>query len=290
MQVLNNAPAFTVWKTYTSNVDHMRKSMSKLSSGLGIQSAGDDPAGLAMSERMRAQYRNSAAASKAIESTVSYFQTSDSWLQKMHDILGRMAELAIAANDGTKSTTDRENLQEEFNQMQKEIARIADGTTAAAQYNGEALFQGVKVTVQVGPDSGQEFTTTSINLKTDSTSTLGSVNGKAVTWKSLVASAGNVSISRASAAGAAVGKVNLGIDFISKKRAIIGAQQSRMTHTLEGLRNYEDNMRAAESRIRDVDVARETTNFSKYQILTQIGTAMLAQANAMPSGVMSLVG
>ncbi len=289
MQVLNNAPAFTVWKTYTSNVDNMRKSMSKLSSGLGIQSAGDDPAGLAMSERMRAQYRNSAAASSAIESTVSYFQTSDSWLQKMHDILGRMAELAIAANDGTKSSTDRSNLQEEFKQMQKEIGRIADGSSSAAKYNGEALFQGAEVTVQVGPDSGQEFTTTSINLTTGDGASIGTQNSAKVTWASLVASDG-VSIGVASVAGAVIGKVNLGIDYISKKRAVIGAQQSRMTHTLEGLRNYEDNMRAAESRIRDVDVARETTDFSKYQILTQIGTAMLAQANALPGGVMTLIG
>ncbi len=289
MQVLNNAPAYTVWKTYTKNVTLMRNSMSKLSSGVGIQSAGDDPAGLAMSERMRAQYRNSAAASGTIENAVSYFQTADSWLQKMHDILGRMAELAIGSNDGTKSSTDRSNLQEEYSQLQTEIRRITDGSTAAAKYNGEALLQGNTITLQIGPDSGQSFTGASLALTSNMSTVIGSVDGNNVKWSSILASNG-MSISNLSAAGQVVGKINLCIDFISKNRAVIGAQQSRMTHTLEGLRNYEDNMRAAESRIRDVDVAKETTEFSKYQILTQIGTAMLAQANALPGGVMTLMG
>ncbi len=289
MQVLNNAPAYTVWKTYTKNVTMMRNSMSKLSSGVGIESAGDDPAGLAMSERMRAQYRNSAAAAGTIENAVSYFQTADSWLQKIHDILGRMAELAIGSNDGTKSSTDRSNLQEEYAQLQAEIRRITDDSTAAAKYNGEALLQGQTITLQIGPDSGQTFTGASLALTSAMSTVVGSIDGKAVKWSSILAS-GGMSISRLSAAGAVVGKINLCIDFISKNRAVIGAQQSRMTHTLEGLRNYEDNMRAAESRIRDVDVAKETTEFSKYQILTQIGTAMLAQANALPGGVMTLMG
>jgi flagellin len=289
MQVLNNAPAYTVWKTYTKNVSLMRNSMSKLSSGVGIESAGDDPAGLAMSERMRAQYRNSVAASGTIENAVSYFQTADSWLQKIHDILGRMAELAISSNDGTKSSTDRSNLQEEYAQMQAEIRRITDGTTAAAKYNGESLLQGQTITLQIGPDSGQEFTGASLALTSGMSTTIGEIDGATVKWMSIIASSG-LSITTLSTAGAVVGKINLCIDYISKKRAVIGAQQSRMSHTLEGLRNYEDNMRAAESRIRDVDVAKETTEFSKYQILTQIGTAMLAQANALPGGVMTLMG
>jgi len=289
MQVLNNQSAFSVWKSYTNNVTSLRKSMSKLSSGLKIEAAGDDPAGLAMSERLRAQYRNSAAASNNIENEISYLQTADSWLQKIHDILGRMAELAIGANDGTKAQTDLDNLQQEFRQLQKEVSRITTGSTAAGKYNGKALFQSVGMELQVGPDWGQEFTLQALGLTTDSTTSIGSYGSSAVQWGSLLGSA-DLTISVQSAAGNAVAMLNLGIDYISSQRATVGAQQSRLSHTLEGLRNYEDNIRASESRIRDVDVAKETTNFSKYQILTQIGTAMLAQANAMPMGVVQLLG
>jgi len=298
MQVYNNSPAFSVWKNYTLSVSGMRKSMSKLSSGLKIEGAGDDPAGLAMSERLRAQFRNAAAAGTNIENQISYLQTSDSWLQKIHDILGRMAELAVAANDGTKASTDRNNLQQEFKQMQLEIRRITTGTSAAAKYNGSALFQGETKKLQVGPDYGQDFTSSSIQLTAGMTtasttdrigqwSTSGGATGS-VSWGSII-NTSKVSISVQSLAGRAVGKINVGIDYISTKRALVGAQQSRLTHTLEGLRSYEDNIRASESRIRDVDIAKETTAFSKYQILTQIGTAMLAQANALPQGVVSLV-
>ena len=143
------------------------------------------------------------------------------------------------------------------------------------------LFQGGTATLQVGPDNGELFTLQGISLHSAATGTIGS----GVKWSSLVVSTG---ISVASAQ--TIKKLNLGIDFISKKRATVGAQQSRLTHTLEGLRNYEDNIRASESRIRDVDVAKETTEFSKYQILSQVGMAMMAQANAMPGGVVQLLG
>ena len=173
MQVYNNAPAFSVWKNYTSNVSNLRSSMSKLSSGLRITNAGDDPAGLAMSERLRAQYRNTAAAAANVENKINYLQTADSWLQKIHDIMGRMTELAIMANDGTKSQVDRDNLQNEFEQMQKEIQRITSGATAAGKFNGLYLFRGGNgvatmtgdgvhagfgnVRLQVGPDSNMVF-------------------------------------------------------------------------------------------------------------------------------------
>jgi flagellin len=277
MQVLNNAPAFQVWKSYTQNVTNLRASMGKLSSGLKIQSASDDPAGLAISERLRAQYRNSAQAATNIENDIAYMQTADSWLQKIHDILGRMSELAVAANDGTKSEGDRANLSTEYNQMQQEISRITTGTNAAGKYGGTHLFTGGQISVQVGPDSGQLFEGSAIDLQT----TAGGAS-----WASLF----DYSIATQSLANNAVATVNKAIDFISSKRAVLGAEQSRMTHTLEGLRNYEDNIRASESRIRDVDVAKETTEFSKYSILTQVGTAMLAQANAMPQGVLQLIG
>jgi len=320
MQVYNNVPAFMVWRSYNYNVTSLRNSMSKLASGLRINTAGDDPAGLAMSERLRAQYRNTAAAAGNVENKINYLQTADAWLQKIHDMLGRMAELAIMANDGTKSSTDRTNLQKEFAQMQKEIQRITSGATAAAKFNGLYLFRGGNgvavmtndnvqtgfgsVRLQVGPDSNQVFNEDPINLTNSNFAVVGSyakysygtinmtVLGSTVAmvrWASLICGA-HLSISIQSIAQAAVDKLNLGIDFVSSTRAILGAEMNRMNQTLSGLRSYEENIRSAESRIRDVDVAWETTAFSKFSILTQVGTAMLAQANALPGGVMSLIG
>jgi len=320
MQVYNNIPAFSVWKNYTFNVSALRNSMSKLSSGLRINMAGDDPAGLAMSERLRAQYRNSAAAANNIENKINYLQTADSWLQKIHDIMGRMAELAVQANDGTKSQVDRNNLQKEFEQMQKEIQRITSGATAAGKFNGLYLFRGGSgvaaatgdgvlpgfgaVRLQVGPDSNQVFQEAPINLTATNFAVVGSYNTysygsvnmtllgsnpRTVRWASLICGQ-QLSISVQSFAQGAVDKLNLGIDYISSIRSVLGAEMNRMSQALSGLRNYEENIRATESRIRDVDVAYETTLFAKYQILTQIGTAMLAQANALPGSVMNLIG
>ena len=142
MQIYTNITALEAFKNYSVNVSYLRKSMSRLSSGLRVSSAGDDPSGLAMSERLRAQYRNSAAAAANVENKINYLQTADSWLQKIQDIMGRMSELAIMANDGTKSAEDRTNLQHEFEQMQEEIQRITSGSTAAAKFNGLFLFRG----------------------------------------------------------------------------------------------------------------------------------------------------
>jgi len=320
MQVFNNVPAFGVWVNYTSNVNSLRQSMSKLSSGLRIMSSGDDPAGLAISERLRAQYRNTAAAANNVENKINYLQTADAWLQKVQDIMGRMGELSIMANDGTKSQVDRDNLQVEFEQMQKEVQRITSGATAAAKFNGLYLFRGGSgvatmtgdaiqqgygaVRLQVGPDSNQVFNEDPLNLSATNFAGLGSYNTysygsvnmtllgsslQQVSWASLI-SGQHLSVSVQSVAQGAVDKVNLGIDYVSQKRAILGAEMKRMEQALSGLRSYEGNIRAAESRIRDVDVAYEATLFAKYSILTQIGTAMLAQANALPGGVMNLIG
>jgi flagellin len=291
MQVLNNAPAFAVWNSYAKNVSQLRGSMSRLSSGLKIENASDDPAGLAVSERLRTQARNSSAAAQNIENSLSYAQTADSWMQKIHDIMGRMGELAVSANDDTKAPTDLGNLQKEFGEMQKEIQRITTGTTAAGKYNGNALFQGEEIKLQVGADYGQTFQQSAINLTTEDATNIGKYGSgsTAVAWGSLIDDK-ELSIGVQSAAESAVAKLNLGIDYISQKRAVMGAQSARMRHTLEGVRTYESNIRSAESQVRDVDVAKEATNFSKYQILTQVGTAMLAQANALPQGVMQLIG
>ncbi|MBN2162800.1 MAG: hypothetical protein JXR25_05025 [Pontiellaceae bacterium] len=292
MQITNNVASFNVWRNYTGNVSSLRESMSKLSSGSRINNAGDDPSGLAMSERLRAQTRNTAAAASNVENKLNYLQTADSWMQKIQDMLGRMGELAVMANDGTKSSTDREVLQAEFSQMQEEIVRITDD---AGKFNSINLFDGTTVTQQVGADGGQEFTGVAISLQsTDTTDLDGSAGTGSATWQDLVngagAGSGAVSIANQSDAGSAVTAVNAGIDHVSSLRADVGAELKRMNQTLDGLRSYQENITATESRIRDVDVAKETAEMSKYSILQQVGTAMLAQANQLPQGVLQLLG
>ena len=288
MQIQNNIASLNVWKNYNSNLTNLRNSMSKLSSGSRINNAGDDPSGLAMSERLRAQVRNTSAAASNVENKLNYLQTSDSWLQKVHDMVGRMSELAIMANDGIKSQTERNVLQVEFEQMQEEIARITDGANAAGKFNGLALFQGGSaVTQQVGADGGQIFQGDSLDLQSSSTETLSTGTN---TWGSLIDGNTGLNLTTQSSASTAVGIIQQGIDYISEKRAIMGAEMKRMQHTLDGLQNYEENITATESRIRDVDVAKETAEMSKYQILQQVGTAMLAQANQLPNNVMQLFG
>jgi flagellin len=284
MQIDNNITSFNVWQNYSGNVTNLRQSMGKLSSGSRINNAGEDPSGLAMSERLRTQARNTAAASRNVENKINYQLTADSWAQKIHDMLGRMDELAVMANDGTKSQVDREMLQKEFTQMQNEIARITDGPGAAAKFNGEPIFAGQAVSQQIGPDESQVFNSSEIDLQKSSPDVVG-----ASTWGELIDSAaGVVSIADQADAGEAIGVVQAGIDYMSDKRSHIGAELKRMEQTLDGLRSYEENIRATESRIRDVDVARETAEMGKYNILQQVGTAMLAQANQVPQGVLQL--
>lgn len=322
MQVYNNVPAFGVWVNYTNSVANMRDSMSKMSSGLRIMNAGDDPAGLAISERMRAQIRNSSMAAQNIQNQQAYVRTADSWMQKIHDLLHRMAELAVSSNDGTKTDIDRSNLQAEFAQLQTEINRITSGSLARGKYNTKNLFQGGSHNVQIGPDPGQWFCGAELRLDRFSDVAIGdtAVNfscgqfrldaeGNRITgpdglqqvnWSMVLQNGGRVgdagaiangiNISTAAGAAKAGAFLALAVDHLSRQRAVMGAEMSRLTHTLEGLRTYEENIRSAESQIRDVDMARESTNFAKYQILTQVGTAMLAQANALPQNVLQLIG
>ena len=324
MHVYNNVPAFNVWTNYAKSVAAMRSSMSKLSSGLRIVNAGDDPAGLAMSERMRSQMRNASMSAQNIQNEQSYLRTADSWMQKMHDMLHRMSELAVSANDGTKTQTDRSNLQAEFEQLQTEIVRITSGSLARGKYNTKNLFDGLSHYVQTGPDPGQWFCGNALNLDRFSNADIGStaiyfsgghlmldtdgtpiVDSSSVDanlvdarWSMILAKGGSgvgqtpfgIEISTLLGASKAGAFLTLAVDHLSRQRAIVGAQMSRLNHSLDGLQTYEENIRGAESQIRDVDVARESTTFMRAQILTQVGTAMLAQANALPQNVLQLIG
>lgn len=310
MQVYNNVPAFGVWVNYSQSVASMRDSMGKLSSGLRIVTAADDPAGMSMSERMRSQIRNSSQAAQNVQNNLAYMRTADSWMQKIHDLLHRMNELAVSANDGTKTQVDRDNLQAEFEQMQEEIIRITTGSLARGKFNTANLFDGTTgLVTQVGADPGQLFCGSGLSLHRQSTAIIGNTHisfscGQfatgavqiGVTWGSVLGranainGAGGINISTQAQAMRATAFIRLAVDHLSQQRAIMGAESSRLSHSLEGIRSYQENIMSAESQIRDVDMALESARFMKAQILTQVGTAMLAQANALPQSVLQLIG
>jgi len=310
MRINNNTAAFNVWTSYTQNVDAMKSSMSKLSTGQ-IKNT-DDPAGVGISERMRAQISGTAMARQNTENGVSLLQTADSWLQKVNDMVSRMKALAIEAN-GIMSSTDKDNVQTEFKAMQEEITRITSKYTSAAKFNGLYLFRGGNgvavvtndtvgtgnITVQIGADIDQRVSLTLANLQVTNTAVVGTSHTysygsgtsllasshTSVTWASIIDIA-KMSVT----ADGVIGKIDKAIDFVANARASMGAQQKRVEQTQAGLLTYEDNLRAAESKIRDIDMASESTQFAKYQVLTNASNAMLAQANQLPASILQLLG
>ncbi len=309
--VNNNQPAFSIWTNLSSNMSSLKKSMGHLSTG--VKNVVDDPSGVGISERLRSQARNTAMAISNVDNAISFTQTADSWLQKINDIMGRMSELSISAADDTKNSQDKANIQLEFSKMQDEIARITSKSTAAAKYNGLYLFRGGNgvavttgdsrqegsITVQVGFDGNQTLSIDLKDLQITNTAAVGTVttytydsshavtgsSRTAVQWGSIIDSS-----KLSSTSTNAIGKIATAIDHIADARASIGSQQSRLEQTRSGLLAYEDNVRAAESKIRDIDVARESADFAKFQILSQVGNAMLAQANQLPSQALQLIG
>ena len=310
--VNNNSSAFSIWSNFSNNTVNMGKAMGRLSTG--VKGVADNPSGVGISERMRSQARNVSAARSNVENSLSMLQTADSWMQKMNDMLARMSELAIEAGDGTKTQGDKENIQIEFKELQNEISRITSKSTAAAKFNGLYLFRGgnglavvtgdqvdtsSNIKVQIGPDSGQTVDIALKDLQVNNTEIIGETytytynsdniaTGSTidqVSWTSVVDS-NKMSVS----VQGAVGKIAQAIDFIANARASNGAQQNKLEQTRSGLLSYEDNLRAAESKIRDVDMAQESTTFAKFQILNQVSNAMLAQANQLPGSVMQLIG
>jgi flagellin len=243
---------------------HLSKSMEKLSSGLRINRAADDAAGLAISEGMRAQIRGTAQASRNAQDGISLVQTAEGALNEMHSILQRVRELSIQFANGTLSTTDQAKVTAEVAQLTAELVRIRDSST----FNGIALFgasSSVTVTIQVGA-----------NQNVDSAS---NTNRVGVTLAALSFSSVSMDVTQ----------IDTAISSVSNIRSSLGAVQNRLEHAVANLGVNEENLSAAESRIRDVDVAQEMVNFTRLQILSQSGTAMLAQANQAPQSVLSLL-
>lgn len=277
MRIANNLMAMNAHRQLTINQGGIAKSIEKLSSGLRINRAGDDAAGLSISEKMRAQIRGLRMASKNAQDGISMIQTAEGALQEAHAILQRMRELAVQASNDTNVTEDRSAIKDELDQLVEELQRIQDTT----QFNTQKLLDGTTgvsgtVTLQVGANSGEtmtlNFTTVGIDLT------------------QVIAGVSSLDVSNSTNAQNAVDSIDTAIAQVSAGRSMLGAWQNRLEHTIANLDNAAENLQAAESRIRDVDMAHEMMAFTKYQILQQASTAMLAQANLAPQSVLQLLG
>ncbi len=251
------------------------KSTEKLSSGYRVNRAADDAAGLAISEKMRRQVKGLTQASRNAQDGISAVQTAEGALTEVHDMLQRMNVLANQASNGTNTSTDRAYLQQEFKALQSEIDRVASTTT----FNEKNLLTGSfsDVKLQVGAEAGQFIT---VKIQAMKASNLG------------VASTGTnkVSISTSASAQTAITSVKEALKSVSSMRADLGAVQNRLEHTIKNLDNVVENTTAAESQIRDTDMATEMVAYSNNNILAQAGTSMLAQSNQANQSVLSLLG
>ncbi|MCM1988105.1 flagellin [Oceanirhabdus seepicola] len=274
MIINHNLNAMNAHRNMGMNINSAGKSMEKLSSGLRINKAGDDAAGLSISEKMRAQIRGLNQASRNAQDGISLIQTAEGALNETQSILQRMRELSVQASNDTNVTADRTAIKSEIDSLSSEIDRIA-GTT---QFNEKNLLDGTLTSgsgakLQIGANSDAALTLEVAIEDMDAT---------ALTVNSLT-------VDTNANAKTSITNVNNAIKAVSTQRSKLGAYQNRLEHTISNLDNASENLQAAESRVRDVDMAKEMMNFSKNNILQQAAQSMLAQANQSPQGVLQLL-
>lgn len=281
MVVQHNLTAMNANRQLGITASGQAKSSEKLSSGYKINRAGDDAAGLTISEKMRSQIRGLNKASTNAQDGVSLIQVAEGALNETHSILQRMNELATQAANDTNTTLDRDAIQSEINQLTSEINRIRSTT----QFNTMNLLDGsfTGKMLQVGSLEGQ---TISISIWNMTASLLGRV---VKADGSVVIGVSGLKVSTNSAAGSAMTRIQAAINSVSQMRSTLGALQNRLEHTIANLDNVSENTQAAESRLRDTDMADEMVEYSKNNILAQAGQSMLAQANQSTQGVLSLL-
>ncbi|WIG46451.1 flagellin Hag [Bacillus halotolerans] len=276
MRINHNIAALNTLNRLGSNNSASQKNMEKLSSGLRINRAGDDAAGLAISEKMRGQIRGLEMASKNSQDGISLIQTAEGALTETHSILQRVRELTVqAGNTGTQdATTDLKAIQDEIDNLLDEV----DGISQRTAFNGKNLLDGTQTdgfTFQIGANKTQQLT---VNIGDMSTTGLAIAKAD---YKVTTATAANTD--------ALLDKVDAAINTVSSERGKLGAVQNRLEHTINNLGASSENLTAAESRIRDVDMAKEMSEFTKNNILSQASQAMLAQANQQPQNVLQLL-
>jgi flagellin len=263
LRIQTNMEAFNAHRNLVSTSEGIAKSMERLSSGYRINRAADDAAGLAISERLKAQVKGIGQAQRNVQDAVSVVQTAEGALNEVHSMLQRTRELAVQYKNGSLSESDKTSIQSEVNQLASEVAQIGEDT----EFNGIKLMnEKATVTFQVGANDGEVISVSTISL------------GEAV--KAAAFEFGSEED---------IKQIDEAIESVSSQRAEFGAVQNRLEHTLNNLAVYQENLSASESRIRDVDMASEMVEFTKLQILQQAGTSMLAQAQQSGSSVLSLL-
>jgi flagellin len=271
MTINTNVQSLNAQRNLGTSQASLSTSMQRLSSGLRVNSAKDDAAGLAIADRMNSQVRGMNVAVRNANDAISMSQTAEGAIGNVGEMMQRMRELSVQSANVTNGTADRANLNAEFQQLGQEVLR----TLGATKFNGQAIVgsdAGAKA-FQVGANSGETVTVTTKNLVTDATIT--TVTG------------GN--ISTATDASAAMTNIDAALATVNSERALYGAAQNRFEAIVSTLRVASENQAASRGRIMDADFAAETANLSRTQVLQQAGTAMVAQANALPQGVLALL-
>ncbi|MGO5155340.1 flagellin [Ligilactobacillus ruminis] len=276
MRINTNVAAMNTYSRLTAANTAKSNSLAKLSSGLRINKAGDDAAGLAISEKMKSQIGGLTQAKRNAQDGISLVQTAEGALNETHSILERMRNLAVQGANDTLTSSDRSSINKELTALHKELTRIADTT----EFNTKNLLGKADngFTFQIGANENQTLTVTIGAM--DGTTLLGSTDA---TFQ-ISSGATNVRM-----AGGMISKIDKAIETVSSQRADLGAVQNRLEHTINNLTATNENLSDANSRIRDVDMAEEMMTFTKSNILSQAATSMLAQANAMPNSVLSLL-
>lgn len=276
LSILTNVASLNAQRNLNATQEALGSSISRLSSGLRINKAGDDAAGLGISESLKASVRSLGQAQRNANDGISMSQVAEGAMNEMQGIVGRMRELSVQAANSTLGSTERGYIHTEFGQLSQEIDRISKVTN----FNGQTLLDGkasTGLTFQVGIYNSSDDRI-SMSITKLNTSTLGST-----------AKITNTSLSTVTNAQKAIGVFDAAIKNLSQARAKVGASQNRMSVTISNLSSSYENLSAANSRIRDVDVASETASLTKSQILSQAGLAVLSQANKLPQSALSLL-
>jgi flagellin len=275
LRINTNIDALTAYRNLSSTQNSQSTSIERLSSGLRINKAADDAAGLAISQGLTAQINGIGQAVRNAQDGINVVQTADGALTETHSILQRMRTLAVQAANDTNDTNSRGDIQKEVTALSSELDRIADKTTFNNIKLLDGSFSGKKI--QVGYASGDNI---SVDINSGTTGTGFSSSGLGLS---------GVSLSSQSGADAAIGTIDTAIQNVSTARANLGALQNRFQHTINNLNVTQQNLQASNSAIQDTDMAQEMSNFTRTQILSQAGTSMLKQANQSTQGVLSLL-
>lgn len=278
LTVNSNISSLNAQHSLLKSQGSLNTSMQRLSSGLRINSAKDDAAGLAISDRMTAQVKGMNQAARNANDGISLAQTAEGAMQETTNILQRMRELSVQAANDTNTADDRKSIGDELSDLQSELTRIADAT----EFNGQKLINGsgTEMTFQVGANAGAANT-----IKIDL-----SASGMNMTASGLNVASGTVSVSTRGDASAAIAAIDTALKQVGEGRSKLGAVQNRFESTISNLQNSSENITAARSRIMDADIAQESSDLAKSRVLQQAGVSMLAQANQAPQLALSLIG